>query len=149
LTSGQIDTLSGIASKCPKEGGMVVYSARGLLQDCAEYLYSDNYENCYALPNEIETVEVNNDLILDIDSDAESNFGLDIFPNPASGQLNVNLNGFNEITIRLFDLRGIQMLKENYKTSGSLNLQTLKAGVYFLQIESEKGGMKTQKIVIF
>jgi len=149
LTSGQLDTLNTIASKCPKEGGMVVYSARGLLQDCSEYLYSDDYVDCYPVPDEIETEEVNEGLFLTSSSTSESSVGIKVFPNPVSDQLHISLIGLSGVTISLFDLDGIQKIKEKWNTSGTMNLELLESGIYILQIESSSGILSTQKIVIF
>ncbi|MEM9916535.1 MAG: T9SS type A sorting domain-containing protein [Bacteroidota bacterium] len=74
---------------------------------------------------------------------------LSIFPNPTNGLLNVQLEGLSNVSIRLYDLLGRQILERSYQAdilNETLDLSALQAGIYLLAIEAE-GVYRTERIV--
>lgn len=67
---------------------------------------------------------------------------IEIFPNPASNFLNIKFNEIldkNDIQIKIMDLTGKIVLKENIKTKSSkeivnISLDSLINGIYFISI---------------
>ncbi|MGZ4060776.1 MAG: T9SS type A sorting domain-containing protein, partial [Bacteroidia bacterium] len=75
-----------------------------------------------------------------------------IYPNPATDHLTIDLSSFNkETTIEFFDLLGKKCLSEtidaNTNSSVTLSLTDLDAGIYFIKIADNKTS-GTKKIII-
>ncbi|MBS3915336.1 MAG: T9SS type A sorting domain-containing protein [Bacteroidetes bacterium] len=77
-----------------------------------------------------------------------------VFPNPASNQIYVNLEGshVNQITLKLHDLNGRELRSASVENSGSFSnwmmpVHGIKAGIYLLSIESGNDKI-TQQIII-
>jgi hypothetical protein len=83
-------------------------------------------------------------------SEENSNEDVIVFPNPASGELNVkteNMEGLNEISI--YDLQGRVVLtqKANRNTAiQKLNITSLVKGLYFIELKSDKD-RTTKKLI--
>lgn len=71
--------------------------------------------------------------------------GLSIFPNPADEVLNITSNSNLEKNVQLFDLTGKKVL--NVTTVSTVNVSTLKAGIYVAKI-TEGGKTATSKVII-
>ncbi len=63
---------------------------------------------------------------------------LEIYPNPVLDELHISLNGFNITQIKIFDVLGNLVLKEKVENQ-VLNTSSLSKGIFFLEIESDKG----------
>ncbi len=73
-----------------------------------------------------------------------------LYPNPASDLLNIDLSAANIETadIRIDNLQGQVLIRENAELSKfQLNIESLKPGVYFIHISSEKGQF-TKKFLV-
>ena len=70
-----------------------------------------------------------------------------VYPNPASNYLNVTLAGDEAATVQLFNLVGQQVYSETAVNSASINVSSLKAGVYMLKV-SQNGKVYTSKVVV-
>ncbi len=78
-----------------------------------------------------------------------------IYPNPTEGQLNIELNGFNdELNISLFSLNGSLVYSENITNNSpdkilkkQIDLSRLGRGVYFVRI-TNKDDIRTKKILV-
>ncbi len=73
-----------------------------------------------------------------------------VFPNPASGSLNIEMsNGLLIKSAKILDLNGRVLLSTELVNSSSTNfdLSSLKDGYYFLQIDTDSG-LATQKVVV-
>ncbi len=107
---------------------------------------SDNYEegNGFTMTYETETgVEENNGL---------SN--INIYPNPATSNLNVELNSENEgqLNFRIVDMMGRTISTESVENFGgslhhTINVSDLAKGIYMLSIESKQGSSVKKFIV--
>lgn len=68
-----------------------------------------------------------------------SNNNIDVFPNPANEEVNINLYNSknNKITIELYNLEG-KLIKQlsNYENTTSINISDLSKGVYIIKIKS-------------
>ena len=71
--------------------------------------------------------------------------GLSIYPNPASDMVNVVSNSLSNKDIVITDLLGKTVLKAN--VSQSVNISSLKSGVYMMQI-TQDGKSATRKLIV-
>lgn len=82
---------------------------------------------------------------------AKTNLPFQIQPNPAKDQVRVTIQGEvqNQGTYRLYHSSGQLMRSQNYSSNTfDLITQSLSAGVYFLEIEDQKGQRGLQKLII-
>ena len=82
------------------------------------------------------TVDLGTDTVLNVDDFAIEN-QLFIYPNPAENELFLKGNNLEKITvIKIYDASGRLMYSENtpFRNKKSINISTLKVGVYFLQV---------------
>lgn len=77
----------------------------------------------------------------------EKNGGITIHPNPVSDRLFVTLPAHQQSDVSIFPISGAKA--ERYSGSGTLmiNLSDYNAGIYVLQVTTEKGSVFTQKFV--
>jgi ELWxxDGT repeat protein len=68
-----------------------------------------------------------------------------VYPNPSTGMFNVNLQGNEPATIKVFDLQGREILQQVNSTV--VDLSGHPQGVYFMQI-STASGTRCQKILL-
>jgi hypothetical protein len=77
-----------------------------------------------------------------VNSIAESakQLGLEVYPNPTSGQLNITLQKLpTEHTLKLYDMQGKLIIEQELKRSQQLNIEALPQGVYLLKIGEWRG----------
>ena len=81
--------------------------------------------------------------------DPENN-PFNIYPNPVSDQLNIELSEINNNGIvKVLDQNGQTVLQKNITSqSGALNISNLKSGLYIIQVYSEKKLLGNKKFVI-
>ncbi|MCC6720606.1 MAG: T9SS type A sorting domain-containing protein [Bacteroidia bacterium] len=61
-----------------------------------------------------------------------------VYPNPANDIIKVNINTDGDYTIRLVDINGKEMLKQEGSSSiETLNIADIPAGIYFVKIEND------------
>lgn len=73
---------------------------------------------------------------------------ISIYPNPVSENLHINAKD-NNLNITVFDLKGIEVKKSsNVDANSILNVSNLADGIYLLQIETPKGAIQVEKIVV-
>ena len=70
-----------------------------------------------------------------------------LFPNPFSTQLTFSLADNEQITISLFNFLGQQVLRQTFTNSTTINTAQLADGIYFYALRSNKGTLKTGKLV--
>jgi hypothetical protein len=75
-----------------------------------------------------------------------------IFPNPSQGQISINnQNALNFSTIEIYDVFGKKAFHNHLNSttnSVSLDVTSLKSGVYFLKMTLENGQTSTQKLIL-
>lgn len=71
---------------------------------------------------------------------------INVYPNPASGEI-LHISGDKPVnSVRLFNLNGICVLSQEIYQN-SINISTLQKGIYLLQIESSEGIIHQSKFV--
>jgi hypothetical protein len=84
-------------------------------------------------------------------NEISDNSGLNIFPNPANNQININFNSFlesDDYVFLLYDGQGKQiMVCNNEKTIQTISLPVLPNGLYFIKIDIG-GKVINQKLII-
>jgi len=78
--------------------------------------------------------------------------GFSIYPNPASDQVNLNLEkSGEEVAVEVFDINGRKVIQTKFEGASnfneSLNVSNLNSGVYFVKVNTD-GKMATQKLII-
>lgn len=99
--------------------------------------------NCFSelVPITLETSSIN---------DLEENLGLNIFPNPASNILNVNLGNPKAVkAISLMDMtaRSLQIIKHNIGFSNIIDASNFASGTYLVEIRTDKNRFVKQVVV--
>lgn len=84
---------------------------------------------------------------------AQNNFEtFNVWPNPSTGAVNIQLNTTEKVNVTLFDIRGRNVFNKVYNSTGSMfnqevNFNSLEKGIYLLNVESE-GKKATKKLII-
>ena len=73
--------------------------------------------------------------------------GLNIYPNPSNGIVNIDLDENGEFSIEVTDILGKTISRETIKSNTILNLNNLDKGVYFVTVSNNEI-MKTTKIIV-
>ncbi|MBO6518105.1 MAG: T9SS type A sorting domain-containing protein, partial [Bacteroidia bacterium] len=59
------------------------------------------------------------------------------FPNPATNEITIDLNGVSSVDVAIFDLQGKQVMTSNLTDNGSLNIGSLTPGVYMIKSSNQ------------
>ncbi len=117
-------------------------------QDVANALFN----NSDHIPVTIELVVYNN---LDVNELTTNTLSYDIFPNPATKELNVRFyqNNFGKANILLFNMLGQIVYSDDVFVDDSLSevvisLENIAKGLYFLKITNADGLTSTNKIIV-
>ncbi|MFL5764811.1 MAG: T9SS type A sorting domain-containing protein [Bacteroidia bacterium] len=81
-------------------------------------------------------------------SEAQTKPEIRIFPNPTSGQIEIEASGFYGKTLRITNMLGEVVYVTKMENRVSLDLTSLPKGVYFLKAISDEGQTSTQKIIL-
>lgn len=74
---------------------------------------------------------------------------ISVFPNPATDHLKILLEERREGTVSLYNTVGAQVLKKQFHSDNiQLALEGIRAGMYFLTIESGQSIIHTKKIIV-
>ncbi|REE00464.1 Ig-like domain-containing protein [Marinoscillum furvescens] len=68
---------------------------------------------------------------------AADEIALEVYPNPATTFVKVTVQG--AATLRLMDVRGVVVQEQNFTDQTELNVESLKANIYFMEIRSGSG----------
>ncbi|MEF3078806.1 endonuclease [Winogradskyella poriferorum] len=79
--------------------------------------------------------------IADNDLDTSS-----IYPNPVKSKLYINLASNENTVVEIFDILGKRVLKTQINSSDSINVQTLKSGVYILKLTQNNSSVSKKLI---
>ena len=86
---------------------------------------------------------------------ANSNYSINIAPNPAANMFTAQLSGFSgSITLQLLDLQGKVLTTAKLHTGTEqyaqqqFNVSGIANGTYFLTVQDEKGNKKLEKVVV-
>ena len=87
-------------------------------------------------------------LILTVNEELNARFILNIYPNPATDKIYIDLNDINHCSIELFDAQGKTILnKELNQQKNSVNMQEFSKGLYFYSVKIDGKQVKTGKII--
>ena len=76
-------------------------------------------------------------------------FGIHIYPNPASTFLNIDFTKFNFSTLKIENLLGQVILTKNFSNQrNQINISNLPKGVYIIELSNPKGEKFSQKLTI-
>lgn len=70
-----------------------------------------------------------------------------IYPNPAKEQITLEFTDASEQTLQIFDLNGKEVLSGNFKSISVVDIGSLSAGVYTINVKNNNSSL-TQKLVI-
>ncbi len=87
-----------------------------------------------------------NPLTTDV-KEIQNGFPINITPNPFSTQLTFSLADNDQTTISLYNFLGQQVLQQTFTNSTTINTDQLADGIYFYELRSDKGALKTGKLV--
>ena len=97
------------------------YAVEVTINDCSAL------SDCYNLYNNVN-VDVYN-----------TNYPIQLFPNPTKNDLTVSLKGVKYVDIIIFDIHGKVMLEQSHLLDrDNINLSSLAAGTYFVKIISSE-----------
>ena len=70
-----------------------------------------------------------------------------VFPNPANDILSIY--GLKDATVRLFSVNGKEMLSFTRFSGNSIDVSSLPAGIYIMNVTTPEGLLARKKIVVF
>jgi serine protease AprX len=71
---------------------------------------------------------------------------MDIYPNPVKSELYINTQGLSDINIKIYDMLGRLVFQKNAISTQSINLVSLRRGIYVLALQSQNR-QKTFKLI--
>ncbi|PTB88250.1 hypothetical protein C9994_17935, partial [Marivirga lumbricoides] len=78
------------------------------------------------------------------------NEGLKLYPNPANKQINLNVAGQHIVELSIYTSNGQYVKSQSLSGSTEnavIDIQSLKQGMYLLQIKDNKGALRTKRFV--
>ena len=139
LDNSQIATLKRIANQCPLDGGNAVFKARGLLYRLTNIVYDDK-NICKEIQSNQSISKVKNE-----------KREINIFPNPATEEININFKTSieGEISLTILNIFGKTIISRELKsTLDTLDISSLNAGVYFVRISDGNQFNYVEKIIV-
>ncbi len=90
------------------------------------------------------------DYVLGANDGEQKSANINVYPNPTTGTLTVNLGSFaDESALTLFDMNGKMLIHKNYFATDrfQIDLSEYEAGIYFVKTEFN-GLINTQKVIV-
>jgi hypothetical protein len=84
---------------------------------------------------------------LSISEQQYSSFGFEIFPNPATDYLSIELSLDNNGEIQIFDIMGRKILSKSIETNEKISISNIPNGTYLVILKTSKN-IKTKKLII-
>ncbi len=102
---------------------------------------------------ELYVAAVNNGKVYKISTttlatDNNSQNQISISPNPASGKIFVKGLDKNNLTAEIINVEGRKILETNINSDGSVDISSLKAGLYFVNVKSDGMKVYSQKLMV-
>lgn len=108
--------------------------------------------NTTCMPSRCDTFQLPvfvQDAPVSVDQSLWETQGIQIGPNPTSEELTISRTGSSPITIQLMGTKGKIWFAQNWTSSQTtLNLSEFSAGVYVLQLSTEKGQLVRRRIIV-
>ena len=71
-----------------------------------------------------------------------------LFPNPVSDRFYISSSVNNKMSVMIYDVTGKEILSKNdLMPNESVNIEDLKAGVYFVSISDEQGNISVERLI--
>lgn len=92
--------------------------------------------------------------VLNVKESGESNNNFQLFPNPASSNINLlfDVKEYQDVTYNIVDVTGKEVMSGNFSNISSVNYSVntanLDSGVYFINCKFSKGEVQTKKFII-
>ncbi|SRX75001.1 T9SS type A sorting domain-containing protein [Aequorivita antarctica] len=96
-------------------------------------------------PNRIETANYEKLFLLGTPEFIDNSVVL--FPNPTSSKINFYTRDLDISEVKIYNATGVQEMKVDIDESGSINIESLKPGVYLLKIRNMGGKFFIKKII--
>lgn len=111
--------------------------------------YNSNPQKCgTGYDGEVEDYTVIVDAVLGVDDESEILNTISVYPNPVKEQLFINVpNSIDLLDYRVSNTIGQIVLVDKLINTNQIDVSALNTGIYFLSINTDKGGI-TKKIVI-
>ena len=118
------------------------------IDGCSIYTYIVEGQNKVAIDQVTITYTIGGVNCFLGQDEIEEDFEISVYPNPVNDVLNINIAS-NNTAIEIFDIVGKQVVKMNLVNGkNQLNIENLKAGVYFYSIKKNGELIETKKIVV-
>lgn len=115
-------------------GNTVTVLSAGTTTITAKQEGNSNYEAATSV-NQVLTI-----ITLGVEDNIALSEVIKLYPNPTINFIKIDVGTIEKASIKIFDLSGKLVLdKKNYNPKEVLNISSLKIGVYFVNIESDKG----------
>jgi hypothetical protein len=137
LSEGQISTLKSIAAQCPRDGGMAVYQARGILPDCE----LDNIGEGICYPSQERSSQ---------SAAAQVVEQVRITPNPNQGTFLIQADNLAGARMIVYDVLGNVVAEQRIvaETTEFRFSHDLPAGTYFCRIVGSDGQTRTASFIV-
>lgn len=139
LDSLTLDHIYEIANLCIEEYGHAVLKARVFVTNHIDpfYIFADNCPQVLSLETRNE----------EIDFPGSEPNTFNVYPNPATNNVNISYNGEDNIEYRLYDMQG-RLLKSGYfNTQTTFETIEYESGIYMLELDNQTNH-STQKFKI-
>lgn len=131
-------SINTISSLCSDEYGDPVHLARSIALNQGSTTYYDSYDGCEDLTQ-----------ITPRSSEEKlENLSIDVFPNPSIGLVKFEFNRKVSGVLKIFNIRGEQVLSLVIENKTQLSIDIEKNGLYIGQFTSIEGYKLNQKIII-
>jgi hypothetical protein len=90
---------------------------------------------------------VNCNITTNISDLQNSDYSIEIFPNPISNITTFKTNKMEVIEYKIFDCLGNIISTDNFIEQTNLNLENLNSGIYFIQLKNQKNKTETHKLI--
>ena len=91
----------------------------------------------------IQRIELYNDIATGISESETSNYQVQLYPNPTTNSITLNLDGVSNVNIEFIDVQGKLIFSKNQVYSQEqINLSGISKGIYFVRILSDLGNQQ-------
>ncbi len=98
---------------------------------------------------ELDDVMITGVEVIGIDEENEFSASVKLFPNPASGYVNISSDTRDEIRFALYSITGTLVAEEtSFMGSAKLDLGSVTPGIYLVRFTDEDGNSRIEKLVI-
>lgn len=137
FTQAQKDTLIAMAWSCPFEWGNVIIRARGAASSFDTSIFYMNLCEIYFEESARLSAHQKN----------KKEEEIRIFPNPSQGSFTIDLIG-GIADMRLFSTTGQLLMNRKIISIETISLENIASGTYLIEVVSETGLMKHERLVI-